>query len=347
MSKTSKKVYLFNYALWKSLFDQLGVDSRSVRMEESERVIRSIRSESSVRMRALVELCNNYRLDIRQFFVESGKEMTLRLDVSVKGKWSPVCMDESLLSGVGRRAPRHPDVLDAMNTHGISLESLFGLDVTEDEPGGTESRRVNDDMTAVGNSRFNADLFGMLPGLLHVGRIHIGLLSGHASTMWQRVQETGNISMQGLVDVCNAFRLDIGEFFSETYSEHVVHGDEGWKDIVFRNDRLRGLYVGADSVTDLTTLCAKTGFTRIRIERYVQNRKAMQADDMLKICKACGVAPSYFWDSDSKVVADRMLGDVRNDLQIAMNTAHRAKVENLQLQARIRHLEAMLDMKKE
>lgn len=371
-----KKVYLFNITLWKSLFDQLGVDTTNVNMQESVRVISNIRRESAVRVEAIVELCNNYRLDIRQFFVEMGAEMSMAVSILPKSKFKPIVFNSALIATDNKRQPRHTDVLDALNTHGVEWEQIFvtqKYDAKDDghgkwdmggsapaaaaesapAPAGEEStsgEALSLSHDAVAGSSplpysFNAELFKILPRLLNVGRIHIGLRSGHAATLWQRVSETGNISVANLVDVCNAFRLNINEFFSSSYSEKVVMEEKDWQPIEFHNERLRGLFVGKDARMNLNELCAQTRFTRIRIERYIKSASAMQADDLITLCKVCGVAPSYFWDGAASVAEKTIVSDMRTDLSAAKNAEERMRKENAQLQAKIRHLEAMLKMK--
>ena len=379
---TEKKVYLFNITLWKSLFDQLGVDTTNVNMKESVRVISNIRRESAVRVEAIVELCNNYRLDIRQFFVEMGAEMSMAVSILPKSKFKPIVFNSELIATDNKRQPRHTDVLDALNTHGVEWDQIFVTQKSDAKDDGhgmwdmggsapaaaaaesasapaveeSTRQRVNESTSgealrdAVAGSSplpysFNAELFKILPRLLNVGRIHIGLRSGHAATLWQRVAETGNISVANLVDVCNAFRLNINEFFSSSYSEKVVMEEKDWQPIEFHNERLRGLFVGKDARMNLNELCAQTRFTRIRIERYIKSASAMQADDLITLCKVCGVAPSYFWDGAASVAERTIVSDMRTDLSAAKNAEERMRKENAQLQAKIRHLEAMLKMK--
>lgn len=361
-----KKVYLFNITLWKSLFDQLGVDTTNVNMKESVRVISNIRRESAVRVEAIVELCNNYRLDIRQFFVEMGAEMSMAVSILPKSKFRPVVFNATLIATDNKRQPRHTDVLDALNTHGVEWEQIFrpsplpspteGRESSACGGSGSEELSPSIEMEESGrlplegeegrgSFSFNAELFKILPRLLNVGRIHIGLRSGHAATLWQRVAETGNISVANLVDVCNAFHLNINEFFAASYSEKVVMDEKDWEPIEFHNERLRGLFVGKDARMNLNELCAQTRFTRIRIERYIKSASAMQADDLITLCKVCNVPPSYFWDGAATVAEKTIVSGMRTDLSAAKNAEERIRKENAQLQAKIRHLEAMLKMK--
>lgn len=332
--------------LWKALFDLLGVSSKTVKMTADERVIRNIRKDGAVRMDALVELCNNYRLDIRQFFVKAGEEMPLELSKVQKKNVQTLGFRRDLIPSVRERViARHTDVLDAMNTYGVTLEDIFCIspvEETEQAPQPqTKAMEVESDELV-----FNCGLFGALPHILSATRIQIGKDSGHAVTLWQRTVESRNIAVQSLVDVCNTFHIDINAFWQSKHNENIVIPDNEWQPIEFHSERLRRLYVGKDAQENMTSICAKTGFNRMRLERYTKNPTAMQADDMIHLCKTLGITPGYFYDAKYTVASGKVVDDMRRQMEIAKNAEDRKNIENQQLQSRIRHLEAMLEMKK-
>lgn len=292
--------YRFNSALWASVWKYLGVTptdaSNACGVCSRDTLLRSVRS-GKVRMPVLVAMCNLYRLDIMQFFMSGSTCMSALGDLRVPPcEWTAVSYNPGALTGYSKKAECiYADQLAiALAARGISISAaISGGRICSPVHAGT-----ND---AIGRVVYNGLLFQMLPVLLCTEQSRIGRASGHSDSTYANAVKCGDVTVGTLVDICNAWHIDISLFFCHGQDGVIPSvlrtNDNDWRDVRFVPERLRLTYMKDSPFgLDFSRLAELLGFTRQTLMRTLSHASPMRASALVHICNTLGVSPMMFFD---------------------------------------------------
>ena len=288
----------FNESLWSSLFSYLNVTATEVSdvigICSRDTVIRSVKT-GRVRMPVLVRVCNAYRLDVKKFF-EGGVSLP---DLQVpKDEWTPVRYITDAVTNYSCKVDcMYADKLAAiLSSRGLCVDDVLtgGRVVSSDD---SECVVRHHDASI----SYNSILFKSLPALLNMEQSKIGILSGHSGSTFANAIRCGDVTIATLVDICNAFHVDISHFFSGC-GDGIIPKDlfadkSDWTVIRFIPSRMKLLYIkNSPFGFSFTALASKLGYTRSQLMLQMSSSSPMRASTLVRICNTLNISPMLFFD---------------------------------------------------
>lgn len=307
------------------------------------RLARHVRS-GNPSVDVLVGICNTYHYDIHRFFTEKGKTPERNKILIGEEDWQPITFHPELIQGYGKKAAyiKCDDLAALAGTEENDIRKILEHPVDE-EAGRSTAYKFSRD----GGERYVyfAKLTRMLPSLLKVSQLQLGIDAGSTQSLYRCATRNDDIQVRTLVKLCNAYGIDVNVFFpleSEMDVPDKLTGEHSGQQ--FHNYRISEFY-GKGKKHTYNSFKEFLGYTSPRMVRTLSNNAPMTATELARICNLLHVTPSYFFEDPATHAEHMDELQVNAQMRSMENEVTRLAREKSTLESRIRHLEAMLQMK--
>lgn len=339
-------MYTFNSHLFTAIPKLLGHtrNSISIQLGYSKDTMRRFEEPEDCRVKFLVDLCNAFRLDIRKFFLDGDEVPEYTIQPIDEKIWNPVVMNDTDMS---RYMPRKgvfacSHLIYAMNCGKVKFEDVITHEL---KPGVVNEVNCSSGSKEEGGYWFNIDLFRVLPEKIGVGVCALGKEAGRSAHFYYNVMKNRDVRLSSLVQICNKYRVPIMLFFrkpGDVIPDNII--DDKMDDVGFYPFRLSEFY-GKGKRYTYNQVKDILGYTNPRMIRVMSDDSPLTANELIAVCEKLNVSPRFFFIDAISMMNEEDANAVRNTIEKLKSETEQKDIENRMLKSRIRHLEAMMNMK--
>lgn len=336
----------FNSQILKSLFGLIGDSAVAIQAKSGVgrcTVSRAV-SSGDCKVSVLVDLCNAYHMDISVFFGDASEMPDVSRLFVPDAAWSPLLFRPENIPDYDNKPEsiKCSTLAFIASSRGFSLSDILVQDIRAVSPCPSDVDDVHDRPWV-----YAASLFRTLPSVLGCSLENIGRKAGRDIHTYPCAVKKGDIRVRTLLDICNTFSIPVGVFFQHEGSCVVPESlvQDGCTAQRFYSYRISDLY-GRGTDYTYEQIKKVLGYTNPRMIRMMSKDTPMTACELARLCNIVGISPSWFFqpaEDHAQMLRDKSTSATISNLE---KRIVQAGAENAQLKSRIRHMEAMNDLKK-